>query len=64
MKIKLELIHIYNVVVLCIAVIFDLFFINWNKRRKMFTKGETSFWTIAILIWTFWAYYIIIGLMF
>ncbi|MEM3449157.1 MAG: hypothetical protein QXP38_09850 [Nitrososphaerota archaeon] len=42
--------HLYNVVVLCIALIFDFVFINWNKKRKMFTKGETAFWTVAILI--------------
>lgn len=60
----MELIYVYNFVVLIIAILFDFLFINWNRKRKMFTKGETAFWTIAILIWTFWAYYIITGLMF
>jgi len=60
----MELVLVYNVIVLCFAVLFDYLFISWNKRKKMFTKGETAFWTIAILIWTFWFYYIIRGLLF
>jgi len=59
----MEPIHVYNIIVLIIALVIDYIFIKLNSRKKMFTKGETAFWCTAIVIWTFWIYYAIRGLL-
>lgn len=58
----MEMIHIYNLTVLFIALLIDALFIKINSSKKIFTKGETTFWCVAIIIWTFWIYYMIRGL--
>ena len=58
----METVHIYNLMVLIISLLIDFAFIKVNSRKKVFTKGETTFWCIAIIIWTFWIYYIVRGM--
>ena len=55
----MEIVHIFNILVLGIGLLLDYTLIRWNRKKKVFTKGETAFWCVAIIIWTFWAYYMI-----
>jgi len=59
----MEAVHVYNLITLIVALLVDYIFIKVNSRKRVFTKGETAFWCIAIIIWTFWIYYMIRGLL-